>query len=278
MAIPKIIHYCWFGTKKMPDAEAGYVAGWKKLLPNYDFMLWNERNFDVSIVPFTEHMAKTELWGFIVDYVRAYAVYNYGGIYLDTDVEVIKPFDDLLEKNICFAGFENEQHVNPGSLFAEVKHGIIAKKIIDFYSKINFMDNDGNFNMVISPKIFTDILLNHGLKLNNTYQKLDVITVYPKEYFSPKSYITGLAEQTENTYSIHHYAASWFSKDAKINMEKRWKYFSVFGDNFLSRVLFIFLDFPSIVSLFISKVKKDGIVNAFKYYWNIYILRKKNSA
>jgi hypothetical protein len=166
-----------------------------------------------------------------VDYVRAYAVYNYGGIYLDTDVEIIKPFDELLENNICFSGFEDEKNVNPGSIFAGRKGCIIAKEIMDFYSNYDFINKDGSLNLTPSPRILSNILQKHGLKQNNTYQELGVFTAYPTEYFTPKSFITGVLNITENIYSIHHFSGSWFSPEGRRNTEERWMLFEKFGNN-----------------------------------------------
>ena len=141
----------------MPKDQEAYVEGWKKLLPDYEFKLWNESNFDVNIVPFTQQVAEARKWGFIVDYVRAYVVYNYGGIYLDTDVELIKPLDDLLQNNVCFGGFENEilgkYNIAPGLIFAGEKGSIVAKDIMDFYSNHNFIKKDGTLDYTTSPKI-----------------------------------------------------------------------------------------------------------------------------
>lgn len=221
--IPKIIHYCWFGGNPMPEDQEAYVESWKKLLPEYKFKLWNESNFDVNTVPFTQQVAQAKKWGFIVDYVRAYAVYNYGGIYLDTDVELLKPLDDLLENNKCFGGFEAafsfKYYINPGSIFAGEKECIIAKEVMDFYSNYNFRRKDGTLNLTPSPIILSNILNKYGLKLDNTYQELGVFTAYPLDYFCPMEFGTRKITLTENSYSIHHYALSWSTSLSKI---KHW--------------------------------------------------------
>jgi mannosyltransferase OCH1-like enzyme len=232
--IPKTIHYCWFGGNKMPQDEARYVEGWKDLLIDYKFKLWNEDNFDVDSVKFTEQAFRAKKWGFVTDYVRAYAVYHYGGIYLDTDVEVIKPFDDLLNTNICFSGFEDESHVAPGLIFAGEKGCSIAKELMDVYSNINFINKDGTLNLTTVPKILTGILLKHGLQQNNSYQNIGCITVYPTDYFCPKSFKTGLLNITGNTYSIHHFKASWHSENVIKEFKERWNIFAKYGDTELS--------------------------------------------
>jgi mannosyltransferase OCH1-like enzyme len=222
--IQKTIHYCWFGKNPMPDSDASYVAGWKRLLPDYKFMLWNESKFDVNSTVFTRQVAETKKFGFIVDYIRAWAVYNHGGIYLDTDVELLKPPDDLLNNN-CFGGFENDQFsgfrknifINPGLIFAGEKGSVLAKELMDFYSKYRFIKEDGSYNLTPSGVILTDILLKYGLKPNGYYQILNggIFTVFPVDYFCPMDYYTGKLTITNNTYSIHHYNASWHSKNQK---------------------------------------------------------------
>jgi mannosyltransferase OCH1-like enzyme len=218
----------------MPDDEAGYVEGWKKLLKGYEFKLWNEENFDVHSTLFTEQVAKAKKWGFIVDYVRSYAVYNYGGIYLDTDVEVIKSFDSLLENNICFSGFEDEEYVAPGLVFAGEKGCVIAKEVMDFYSGFRFANDKWPSNMITGPASLTNLLSKYGLQRNNTYQNLKGITVYPSEYFCPKSFRTGILNITDKTYSIHHYKASWLSDHDKKKIDERWRTVAEYSSSNLS--------------------------------------------
>jgi mannosyltransferase OCH1-like enzyme len=232
---------------------------WKKYCPDYKFILWNEENFDIDSTLFTKQIAEIKKWGFIVDYIRAWAVYNYGGIYLDTDVELLKPLDDLLVNNICFSGFENEKNINPGSIFSGEKACVIAKEILDFYSVYNFIKENGELNLTDSPQIFTKILLKYSLKQNNTYQELGVFTAYPTEYFSPKSFRTGEINVTANTYSIHQYSASWLSEIDKIYLEKRYKIYSSFGDNIFTRLIIR-------IVYFIKRIKISGIRKTLLYY------------
>jgi mannosyltransferase OCH1-like enzyme len=211
--IPKTIHYCWFGSKPLPAKYTKFIASWKEKMPDYEFKLWNESNFDVNICEFTKQVAQSQKWGFIVDYIRAWAVYNYGGIYLDTDVEVLRSFDDLLE-NECFAGFEDEKFVNPGSIFGGQKNCAVAKELLEFYSTYNFIKENGKPNTTPSPIIFTNLLLKHGLQQNNSFQKLENFTAYPTEFFCPAT-IFGKHQITKNTFSIHHFENSWGSPAQK---------------------------------------------------------------
>jgi mannosyltransferase OCH1-like enzyme len=261
--IPRIIHYCWFGDNQLPELDQKCIASWKKYLPEYNIMLWNEVNFDINIVPFTVQVAKVRRWGFIVDYIRAFAVYNYGGIYLDTDVELLKPFDDDLLNNKCFSGFENMININPGNIFAGEKGCEIAKELMEFYASYNFIKENGELNLTPSPVIFTNILLKYGLKKNGSYQNIDIFTAYPTEYFCPKCFYTGLINITKNTYSIHHFNSSWFSEEEKIYKEERCKIYKTFGSNIFSRIIIL-------CSLFILRIKNKGLIYAIKWYYLYY--------
>lgn len=219
--IPKIIHYCWFGKHPLPELARKCIDTWRKYCPDYELILWNEDNFDVNTVPFTAQVAKIKKWGFIVDYIRAYVIYNYGGIYLDTDVELLKPLNGLLVGNICFAGFEDMEYVNPGSIFAGEKGSLIAKDVMEFYSGYDIFTEGGKENLIPSPRIFTNILFKYGLVANNSYQELGAFTVYPSDYFSPKSLNDNMLNVTKNTYSIHHYDGSWLSKHLRRLLEEK---------------------------------------------------------
>lgn len=256
--IPKIIHYCWFGGKPLPELAQKCISSWKKYCPDYEMKLWNENNFDINIVPFTAQVALAKKWGFIVDYIRAWAVYNYGGIYLDTDVELIKPLDAFLH-NTCFSGFESEKYINPGNIFAGERGCGIAKEVMDFYTSYNFIQENGALNLTPSPKIFTSMLLKYGLKQNNTFQELDVFTAYSSDYFCPKNFGTGDITITGNTHSIHHYDGSWLSeKDMKyITLQK--KINATFGNNIFSRTIIRLL-------YLVKKINDQDFIAAIKYY------------
>jgi hypothetical protein len=263
--IPKIIHYCWFSGKPMPEEYSTYIEGWKRLLPDYEFRLWNETNFDVNMVPFTEQVASVKKWGFIVDYIRAWAVYTYGGIYLDTDVELLKPLDGFLH-NTCFSGFENEKFIAPGLVFAGEKGCAIAKELMDFYASYNFIKENGELNLTPSPKIFTNMLLKYGLKQNNTYQELGIFTAYPFEYFCAKDFKTGFITASENTCAIHHFAMSWMSEIWHFMVNRQRRIFDKYGKNLFSRTVVFSLNFC-------TRLKRTGIKSTVKYILNR--LRKK---
>ena len=252
----------------MPEFAQRYIGGWKKHCPDYKLMLWNESNFDINKVPFTAQVASVKKWGFIVDYVRAYAVYNYGGIYLDVDVELLRPFDEAILQNKCFGGFENGKFVAPGLIFAGEKECVIAKEIMDFYSSYNFIKEDGELNLAASPKIFTEILLKYGLKQKNVYQNIGEFTAYPTEFFCPKDFATGKINVTGNTYSIHHYDASWVPTADAVAHKRRRRIFSLLGNNIFSKmIVFCDLLLVMVYNFFHRFFVKMGPMATLKYYW-----------
>lgn len=212
--IPKIIHYCWFGRGKQPQLAEKCILSWRKYLPDYEIKEWNEDNFDVNIIPYTKEAYQCKKYAFVSDYARFWILYHYGGIYFDTDVEVIKPMEDIIAKG-GFMGFENNgattTGVAPGlGLGVNPGHGLY-KEIMDHYEKEHFVNTDGSLNFETVVERVTDILLNHGLKRQNVLQIVDGVRIYPYDYFCPVQITDGKIRITENTYTIHHYAASWTS-------------------------------------------------------------------
>lgn len=208
MQIPKKIHYCWFGKKEVPDRYKYYMETWYKNCPDYEFVKWDESNYNISSNLYTLQAYESGKWGFVPDYIRLDILYNYGGIYLDMDVELKKNFDELLYYE-GFAGFESIDEVNCGQGIGARKGLPIIKEMMDFYNKILFRNEDGSLNMKPSPKYQTEILIRHGLKLNDSIQYVAGMIIFPRSYFCPKSVKNGLTIITPETYSIHHFAASW---------------------------------------------------------------------
>jgi len=210
--IPKIIHYCWFGRGKMPELANKCVESWKKFLPDYEIKEWNEDNFDVNSIPYTAEAYKAKKYAFVSDYARFWILYKYGGVYFDTDVEVIKPMDTIIEKG-PFMGFENNDAtttgVNPG-LGLGVPPGFdLYKEILDYYEGEHFLKADGSLNLKTVVLRTTYILKKHGLKEDNRFQTIAGVNIYPFDYFCPIRITDGKLCLTDNTVSIHHYAASW---------------------------------------------------------------------
>lgn len=218
--IPKIIHYCWFGGNPLDAKSQKCIASWKKHFPDYEIKEWNEQNFDINSCQYAREAYQSKKWAFVSDYARFKILYEYGGLYFDTDVEVIKNFSPILEKG-AFMGCERKatdscMSVAPG-LGLGVNPGLgLYKEIIDDYEQSSFYRKDGSLNLYTIVERTTDILNKHGLKNINIIQEIAGITIYPKEYFCPINIDTGKLEITENTYSIHHFAGSWVSKESKL--------------------------------------------------------------
>lgn len=208
--IPKIIHYCWFGRGQMPELALRCLESWKKYCPDYKIKEWNEDNFDLELYPYAREAYENRKFAFVTDVVRLYALYYEGGIYMDTDVEVLKPLDRFLN-DPAFSGFEDERLV-PTGIMASEKNGKWAKDNLDYYIGKHFVKADGSLDLTTNVETIMNYMLPLGLKQNNTYQVFPgVITIYPKDYFCPKSKSDNRIYLTNNTYTIHHFAASWTS-------------------------------------------------------------------
>lgn len=216
--ITKIIHYCWFGRNPLPESAQKCIASWRKFLPDYEIKEWNEDNFDVNMVPYTAEAYSAKKYAFVSDYARFWILYRYGGLYFDTDVEVIKPMEDIIERG-PFMGIEVESKdtgngpsvpmVAPGLALGAEPNMDIYNILIQYYSGLNFLDKDGNQNLVTSVKHLTGILVQNGLQASNGLQNVAGIWIYPRDYFNPLDSLTGRLKLTENTRSIHWYMNSW---------------------------------------------------------------------
>lgn len=221
--IPKKIHYCWFGRGKMPKLAKKCIKSWKKYCPDYEIKEWNEDNFDLDMYPYAREAYDNRKFAFVTDVVRLYALYHEGGIYMDTDVEVLKPLDSFL-KHTAFSGFEDETMV-PTGIMASEKGGRWAKENLDYYEGRHFLKPDGSFDLKTNVVTITDYMVEHGLRQNNTLQDFqDLITMYPKDFFCPKSHIDHRIYRTNNTVAIHHFAGSWLPLDTRL----RWYYPKLF--------------------------------------------------
>ena len=217
--IPKKIHYCWFGGAEKPTSVLACIESWKKYCPDYEIIEWNESNYDFKKNDYMYEAYKSKVWGFVPDYARLDIIYNNGGIYLDTDVEVINCFDALL-CNKSFFGFEsnseiNECYVNCGQGFGGEKGNNTIKLLRDDYENVHFVNNDGSLNKLPSPRYTTKLLVEFGLKQDNRDQFFSDFTVYKSDVMCPKDYANRKVSLTSRSVSIHHFDSSWMSGSEK---------------------------------------------------------------
>lgn len=212
--IPKIIHYCWFGKSPLPREVKKCIKSWKKYCPDYEIIQWNEDNFDVNEHSFTRAAYKEKAWAFVSDYARLKILYENGGIYFDTDVELIKNIDFLL-KNECYLGRQqNGNKCNTGIGFGCEKNSNIIRTMLEIYDNVTFNAMD-KMN-VACPRLNSIALEKYGFVYENRTQELEGVTVYEAKYFDPIAPNSALNIFCSETISIHHYSASWESKKVRI--------------------------------------------------------------
>lgn len=209
--IPKIIHYCWFGGGSLPETAKECMRTWSELLPDYAVRRWDESSFDIHSCPYVEEAYQAGKYAFVTDYVRLYALYHEGGVYMDTDVEVVRPLDEFLQLQ-GFSGFEKPDEVPTGIMAAERGLPFIAELLHD-YDDLHFLKADGSQDVTTNVVRITNAALRHGLKLNNERQTVDGFTFFPMDVFCPKDPRTREINRTERTYTIHHFAGSWLPRD-----------------------------------------------------------------
>lgn len=244
--IPKKIHYCWFGGKQLPESAKKCIVSWKKFLPDYEIIEWNESNFDVNGIPYTAEAYAAKKYAFVSDYARNKIIYEQGGIYFDTDVEIIASMDDILARG-GYMGFE----INPCGQreYGAVASGLgvaapaqhpIYKQILDYYHKIHFQMTDGSYNMTNAVvNITTRILIENGLQDIPGIQNVNGIFIYPADYFNPLDDATGRLCKTANTRTIHWFTKTWLN----ISPWRQWIgriVHRIFGVDFPSKVRGLF--------------------------------------
>lgn len=211
--IPKKIHYCWFGGNPLPELAQKCIASWKKYCPDYEIVEWNENNFDLNCCAYVKEAYEAKKWAFITDVARLFALVNEGGIYMDTDVEVLKPLDGLL-KYRAVSGFEAVDRIPTGLMACEKGHELFAELLAD-YDQAHFLKDDGSLDLTTNVTRITNTCLKYGLVLNNTEQTVNGFTLLPNDYLCPKDYETKVITITPNTYTIHHFDGSWQSAEAR---------------------------------------------------------------
>lgn len=243
--IPNTIHYCWFGKNPLPPLAIKCIESWKKYLPNYEIKEWNEDNFDVNIIHYTKEAYEAKKYAFVSDYARFWILYNYGGLYFDTDVEIIKPLNVIIEKG-AFMGCENYDKsgknlsqklgVNPGLGMGCIPHHPFFKEMLDSYSTEHFKSSTGVYNLKNIVSRTTEAIEKYGLRFVREKQNITNIWIYPKDYFNPMN-ISGKLILTQNTYSIHHFAASWLSPKKKFKEYIKRLTAKIIGENIYSILL-----------------------------------------
>lgn len=237
--IPKIIHYCWFGEQNKKKYVNKYINKWKEYLPDYEIIEWNESNFNISTSPqFVREAYNEGKYAFVSDYVRLYVLYKYGGIYLDTDIEIKKSFNDLLNLDY-FMGYENEQYIATCVIGSTINNKLI-KYFLSYYDGKVFVNPDGSFNTHTNTKIITKMLNDKGIKCYGVTKEYKIdecnVKLFSREFFSPYDYINGRNYSNENTYTIHHFEQSWLP--SSLVMRRKLK---IFLSSFLGKKTISFI-------------------------------------
>ena len=217
--IPKIIHFCWLSTDEYPKLIKKCIESWKVKLPDYEFILWDTNRFNVETTIWTQQAYKSKKYAFVSDYIRLLAVYKYGGIYLDTDVEVLKNFDDLLNLPY-FIGSQYDSLIE-AAVFGAKKNSDWVLDCINYYDNRRFIKQDGDFDMLVLPiimqsqiernKKIIQLKFNEVKNISNLVENKNSFFLYPSEYFSPKNHQSGKIFRSKKTYTIHHYNNAWMS-------------------------------------------------------------------
>ena len=252
--IPKIIHYCWFGGNPLPDEARKCIESWRKCCPNYEIKEWNEDNFNFDSCDYAKEAYQKEKWAFVSDYARFKILYEEGGLYFDTDVEVIKPIEDIVQKG-PFMGCEqgDSLYVAPGLGLAANPGLGLYKDILDYYNNEHFVNEDGSINTTTVVQRITDLLKDRGFKGTGEIECIDGVYIYPPDFFSPMNYWTGEIKISDQTRSIHHYSMSWKSEYEKELKEIERKCRISLG-NKLGYVIYKIIIFPKRISHKIKQI------------------------
>lgn len=259
MSIPKIIHYCWFGGKPKPDLAVKCIESWKSYCPSYEIVEWNEDNFNIDCCNYVREAYAAKKWAFVSDVARLYALVNCGGIYMDTDVELLKPLDEFLSYD-AVSGFEAKDRIPTGLMACREGHPLFVELLRD-YDDAHFIREDGTMDMTTNVTRITNICLQHGLQLDNTLQTVCGFTLFPNDYFCPKSHEDNMVRITENTHAIHWFDGSWMDMDTKKKHQKIQKLNRIFGESVVSNICGI-----------MNCVKQEGLIlyikkRVMKYFW-----------
>ena len=255
--IPKKIHYCWFGKNPLPEDAKRYIESWKKFCPDYEIKEWNEENFDLDRYAYVREAYDNRKFAFVSDVARLYALYTEGGIYMDTDVEVLKPLDEFL-KYEGVSGFESSTQIPTGLMASRDLHPLV-KEWLDEYEDIHFVKEDGSFDLTTNVTRITNSCLKHGFVPDGKLQTVADFTFFSSDYFCPKSHETGIISCTENTVTIHHFAGSWLSDESKEVVALIHAIHAKVKIKFLAKIICIFAGA-------FRRIKKYGIKKAVMHW------------
>ena len=244
--IPKVLHYCWFGKNPLPDLEKKCIDSWKKFCPDYQIMKWDESNFDVTSNEYIKAAYKNKKYAFVADYARFVVLRKFGGIYMDTDVEIIRAFPEELLFNHVFIGREEVDRINPGLIIGAEPDATFCKDMIEMYDGQSFYNSDGSLNCVTIVDYTSMYLSKKGWIPENKNQIIESIMLYTPEFFCPKSIKTGVTKISNKSLTIHHFNGSWFSEDEKKRTILQRKFNRILGFKVGSKVLgsyFYFKDY-----------------------------------
>lgn len=222
--IQKKIHYCWFGRKPIPQKNLEWMKSWKKYCPDYEIIRWDEDNYDVTKNAYMHEAHQAGKWGFVPDYARLDIIYHYGGIYLDTDVELVRNLDALLYQK-AFAGIDSSRNISLGLGFGAQQGCQIIKELRDMYDTKSFLNKDETYNLTAAPTLQRAFFHEKGYVNHGDYQIIDGLTVYPEKVFSAKCIWTGRIMPTKHTFSIHHFDGSWVDGDIQDLIKRNQKLF-----------------------------------------------------
>lgn len=212
--IPKVIHYMWLGKKSMPDHLIKCVDSWKRFCPDYEIIQWDEENYDINKHFYMKEAYECKAYGFVPDYARLDILYQHGGIYMDTDVELIRPLDDLLYED-AFCGVEKWQVLNFGGCSGAVRGNDMIRQFLVNREQIHFLNQDGSQNRITCGYYDTRVAIENGYRINGTVQKLKNMNIYTSDYFHPYDYMSGRTEITKNTFSVHRFQGGWLTEAMK---------------------------------------------------------------
>lgn len=212
--IPKTIHYMWLGGRPLPDKLERCIDSWKKYCPDYEIIRWDESNYDVHKNKFVAQAYDNKRYGFVPDYARVEILYKYGGLYMDTDVELIRNLDELLYQE-AFCSVEKWQVLNFGGCSGAIRGHHSLKPFLERREEKSLTRKDGSFDGISSGLIDTGIALDAGYVINGKNQSVMGMNIYTYDYFHPYDYMSGMLEKTDDTFSIHQFNGGWLDDAAR---------------------------------------------------------------